>query len=54
MHKNKDRSYNFTFFTDVPFTEEHTLVYEEKMGGKPWYAENYIRILLDIFVLGWI
>merc|ERR1719329_1136530 len=53
-HKNKDKLYNFTFFTDVPFTEEHTLVYEEKMGGKPWYADNSIRILLDIFVLGWI
>ena len=51
---NKDVSYDFSFFTDVPFTEEHTLVYEEKLGGKPWYAVNCLRILLDIFILGWI
>ena len=58
----RDMEYKYTFFTDVkfhrctdvPFTLEKTLVYEEKLGSKPWYAENRILIFLDVFMLGWI
>lgn len=37
---NKDNRYEYTLLTDVPFTLEHTLVYQEKLGSKPWYANN--------------
>ena len=51
---NKDTHYDFEFFVDIPGSEGHTLVYEEKLGGKPWYADNKIRCLLDVVILGWI
>ena len=51
---NRDTHYEYKFDTDVPFTVEHTLVYQENMGQKPWYANYYVMIALDIFVLGWI
>lgn len=51
---NRDTHYNYTFDTDVPFTVELTLVYQAKLGGKPWYVKNWVHILLNIFVLGWL
>ena len=50
----QDTLFEFGFQTDVPFTVERTLVYQEKMGWKPWYASFLIHIFLDVLFLGWI
>ena len=51
---NRDTHYDFKFDTDVPFTVERTLVYQSKLGEKPWYANFYVHCFLDIFFLGWL
>ena len=33
---------------------EHTLVYNNKKGAKPWYAELKTVCFLDLLLLGWI
>ena len=55
QENNKDNQlYEFEFLVDVPFTFDRTLVYEEKLGGKPWYANDKLMVLLDLLVIGWI
>ena len=53
-HKNNDKQHEYEYQTDIPHTKEHTLVYNDKKGEKPWYAKLGIVIFLDVFMLGWI
>jgi len=51
---NRDKHYHYSFKTDIPFTEEHTLVYNDDLGMKPLYASMGMMCLLDILAIGWI
>ena len=53
-YKGEEDNYEYEFIQDVPFTDEHTLVYHKQLCAKPWYANYYLMTALDIFVLGWI
>ena len=50
----QDTLFEFGFQTDVPFTVERTLVYQEKLGAKPWYASFNVHCALDFLFLGWL
>jgi hypothetical protein len=51
---NRDTHYDYVFDTDVPFTVERTLVYQSKLGEKPWYANFIVHCFLDVVFLGWL
>ena len=51
--EKSDKHHDFHFIKEIPHHAEHCLVYNPKMGKKPWYCNLTILITLDIFMLGW-
>lgn len=39
---------------NIPGLYEHTLVLNEKIGGRPWYTGPVVLCILDILVFGWL
>ena len=51
---HRDEHYDFSFTKTIPCHEEQCLAYNPKKGGKPWFTNCCILIILDILSLGWI
>lgn len=51
--KHEDVDYEFEWQEDIPHTKKFTLVYNDKKGSKPWYANLFAVIFLDIVMFGW-
>ena len=52
---SRDVHNDFSQTSDVPFQDNHVLVYNPAKGAAPWYTSYALVLFLDIFfLLGWI
>lgn len=49
----RDEQYEYHFNQDIPYQAEYVLVYNDARGGKPYFVNFFLLILLDFFMVGW-
>lgn len=49
-----DTHYDFHYHEDIPHQASNTLVYNDALGGAPWFTNCGLLVLMDLLFLGWI
>ena len=52
--EKRDTNYDYYFTKEIPHQAEHCLLYNPKLGPKPWYCNACLLIFLDLIMFGWI
>jgi hypothetical protein len=51
---NTDTHFDFIIKEEIPNHKYFSLVYNSEKGVKPWFANQWLMHVLDLFFLGWI
>jgi hypothetical protein len=53
-NKDKDKYYDYWCSKKIHFDMHEALVYQPKLGKKPWFTNVCLMVGLDFLMLGWI